>query len=74
MQIWPMITLHYCMYADQDKSGKYECGLGHRACERQEWMSREGFRNSGVCVYYRESHPVNNDGTLIQPEEGGDER
>jgi len=32
-------------------------------------MSREGFRHSGKCVYYRESHPVNNDGTEIKEEE-----
>lgn len=70
MQIWPMITKHDCMSANEERDGAWSCDDGHRACERQQWMSGTGFRNDGTCIYYGESHAVDGDGAPV--EEGND--
>ena len=49
---------------------EYECILDHDECQRPPQPGNRQFYDSGVCRYYRESHPVNDDGTVLPTEEG----
>jgi hypothetical protein len=60
-----------CLYCDKEDDG-YECWLGRKVCIRLEHMPINGFRESGICLYYNEAHEVNHDGTEIKSDKKED--
>ena len=67
-----MINKTDCLYADKELLG-YQCWLRHKACKSIDWTGPVSeqfryFRDTGICRFYRESKPCNNDGTVIKEE------
>ncbi len=62
----PRQWLDNCLYCSSLVRGGHECILGRHNCHRQENMVQNGFRVTGICTQYQESHPVKSDGTEIK--------
>lgn len=57
-----------CLYHCEKATGGFECILDRLHCRRPRNVPEKGFRDTGICIYYIESHPVNADGTEIKEE------